>query len=104
MSLMKESRGQHQDALDGSAARCRKGSSRYAEEDCILLFIAISWYWPSGRSGRRNVVEDLVTRLVRYERGEEPRQPGALRGRIKIAPGFDELPADLARAFGMAAQ
>jgi prevent-host-death family protein len=45
-----------------------------------------------------------VARLVRYEHCEEPRQPGALRGRIKIAPDFDELPADIARAFGMADQ
>lgn len=43
-----------------------------------------------------------VARLVRYERSEEPRQPGALRGQIKIADDFDELPADLARAFGAA--
>jgi uncharacterized protein (DUF433 family) len=27
------------------------------------------------------------------------RQPGALAGRIHIAPGFDDLPADIAEAF-----
>ena len=43
-----------------------------------------------------------VARLVRYERSEAPRQPGALRGKIKIADDFDELPADLAQAFGVA--
>jgi len=29
------------------------------------------------------------------------RTPGALRGRIKIHEGFDELPPDIAAAFGM---
>jgi antitoxin (DNA-binding transcriptional repressor) of toxin-antitoxin stability system len=28
------------------------------------------------------------------------RTPGALRGRIRIGPDFDELPADIAEAFG----
>jgi len=30
-----------------------------------------------------------------------PRTPGALNGRIVIDPGFDELPPDIASAFGM---
>ena len=42
-----------------------------------------------------------VAKLVRYERSEEPRQPGALRGKIKIADDFDELPRDIAEAFGI---
>ncbi len=42
-----------------------------------------------------------VAKLVRYERVAEPRRPGALRGKIKIADDFDELPDDIARAFGM---
>jgi hypothetical protein len=29
------------------------------------------------------------------------RTPGALRGRIKIREGFDELPPDIASAFGI---
>lgn len=29
------------------------------------------------------------------------RKPGALRGKIIMAPDFDELPPDLARSFGM---
>ncbi len=37
-------------------------------------------------------------RLVRYEWSEEPRNPGALRGKIGIAADFDELPDDIARA------
>ena len=42
-----------------------------------------------------------VAKLVPYERSEKPRRPGALRGKIRIAEDFDELPRDLAEAFGM---
>ena len=42
-----------------------------------------------------------VAKLVRYERSQETRRPGALRGKIKIAEDFDELPVDIAEAFGM---
>ena len=42
-----------------------------------------------------------VAKLVRYEQSEKPRRPGALSGKIKIADDFDELPANIARAFGM---
>jgi prevent-host-death family protein len=42
-----------------------------------------------------------VARLVKYERPIGPRQPGALRGRIRIAEDFDELPEDLREAFGL---
>ncbi|MBC8176044.1 MAG: type II toxin-antitoxin system prevent-host-death family antitoxin [Desulfobacteraceae bacterium] len=42
-----------------------------------------------------------VAKLVRYEQSEEPRRPGALKGKIKIADDFDELPLDIADAFGM---
>ena len=42
-----------------------------------------------------------VAKLVRYERSEKPRRPGALRGKIKIADDFDKLPRDIAEAFGM---
>ena len=41
-----------------------------------------------------------IAKIVRYERSEEPRKPGALRGRIKIADDFDDLPEDIAEAFG----
>ena len=47
-----------------------------------------------GKAGRP------VARLIPFERSEERRRPGALRGRIKIAPDFDDLPEDIARAFG----
>lgn len=42
-----------------------------------------------------------VARLVRYERSRQPRQPGALKGKIHISDDFDELPKDIAEAFGM---
>jgi prevent-host-death family protein len=41
-----------------------------------------------------------VARLVPYDRSEAPRTPGALRGKIRIHDDFDELPDDLAEAFG----
>lgn len=42
-----------------------------------------------------------VAKLVRYHRSEEPRRPGALKGKIKISDDFDELPKDVAEAFGV---
>ncbi len=42
-----------------------------------------------------------VAKLVQYKRTEETRHPGALRGKIKIADNFDELPQDIAKAFGV---
>jgi len=45
-----------------------------------------------------------VVKLVLYERSEKPRSPGALRGKIEIADDFDELPNDIADAFGMVDQ
>ena len=41
-----------------------------------------------------------VAKLVRYERSDEPRKPGALQGKIVISKDFDELPEDIAEAFG----
>jgi prevent-host-death family protein len=48
-----------------------------------------------GKAGRP------VAKIVRYEKSDEPRTPGALRGKISIADDFDELPAEIAEAFGM---
>ena len=48
-----------------------------------------------GKSGKP------VAKLIRYDRREESRQPGALKGKIKIADNFDELPEDIAKAFGI---
>lgn len=42
-----------------------------------------------------------VAKLIRYENNRQPRKPGALKGKIKIADDFDSLPRDIARAFGM---
>ncbi|MFP4258156.1 MAG: type II toxin-antitoxin system Phd/YefM family antitoxin [Desulfovermiculus sp.] len=42
-----------------------------------------------------------VARIIKYEHNRQPRQPGALKGKIKIANDFDELPDDIAEAFGM---
>lgn len=42
-----------------------------------------------------------VAKLVPFERVSRPRRPGALKGKIVIAPDFDELPDDLAEAFGV---
>lgn len=42
-----------------------------------------------------------VAKLVMYQRSEKPRTPGALKGKIKIADDFDQLPEDIAEAFGM---
>lgn len=45
-----------------------------------------------------------VARLVAYHGPAEPRKPGAMAGKILIAPDFDELPDDMADAFGMREQ
>lgn len=42
-----------------------------------------------------------VARLIKFENHRSARQPGALKGKIKIADDFDELPDDIRMAFGM---
>ena len=42
-----------------------------------------------------------VARLVPWRASARQRKPGALAGRIWIAPDFDSLPDDIADAFGM---
>jgi antitoxin (DNA-binding transcriptional repressor) of toxin-antitoxin stability system len=42
-----------------------------------------------------------VAKLIRYTGVATKRVPGALKGRITIHDGFDELPADIAAAFGV---
>lgn len=42
-----------------------------------------------------------MVRLVKFESSRQTRRPGALEGKIKISKDFDELPDDLAKAFGM---
>jgi hypothetical protein len=39
--------------------------------------------------------------LVPYAGTAAARTPGALRGKIRTAADFDDLPADIADAFGM---
>ncbi|MDH4063116.1 MAG: type II toxin-antitoxin system prevent-host-death family antitoxin [Acidobacteriota bacterium] len=41
-----------------------------------------------------------VAVLRAYRKPERPREPGVLRGKIRIASDFDELPPDLAEALG----
>jgi prevent-host-death family protein len=42
-----------------------------------------------------------VAQLMPYRASKRPRQPGRLKGKIKIAEDFDELPRDIAEAMGM---
>jgi prevent-host-death family protein len=42
-----------------------------------------------------------VAKLVKYQSRATDRKPGALKGKIKIAADFDELPFDRAEAFGV---
>lgn len=42
-----------------------------------------------------------VARLVRYTGAVAPRVPGDLEGQIKMAEDFDQLPSDIAEAFGI---
>ena len=42
-----------------------------------------------------------MVRLVPVNRDDSPRRGGQWKGKVRIAPDFDELPADIARAFGM---
>ncbi len=42
-----------------------------------------------------------IAKIARYSGAAVPRHPGALKGKIKIAPDFDVLPDDLRSAFGM---
>lgn len=41
-----------------------------------------------------------VVRLVPHRGPIGPRTPGSMAGEIRIAPDFDELPADIAADFG----
>ena len=42
-----------------------------------------------------------VAKIVPYDGQAQPRVPGSMEGKIRIAPDFDELPEDMAEAFGM---
>ena len=56
------------------------------------------------RSGKEIIIGKAAkpaARLVPYIVNDELRRPGILRGKIKIADYFDELPDDIAKSFGM---
>ena len=40
-----------------------------------------------------------LVRLVPYQPQKKPRKPGRLKGRIKLAPDFDQTPAEIIDAF-----
>jgi hypothetical protein len=45
--------------------------------------------------------EGIVAKAEELHGPAAPRTPGSMRGEIWIAPDFDELPDDIAAAFGM---
>ncbi len=45
-----------------------------------------------------------VAKLVPYTKEEGPRMLGVWKGKVRIAEDFDELPEDIAEAFGMEAK
>lgn len=40
-----------------------------------------------------------IARLVPYKEAPPKREPGSMKGKIRMAPDFDELPADVLAAF-----
>lgn len=42
-----------------------------------------------------------VAKIIRYTGSDRPRTPGTLKGKIRLKPDFDELPSDIAEAFGL---
>ncbi len=42
-----------------------------------------------------------VARIVPYSRPEGEREGGQWQGRVQMAPDFDELPPEMAAAFGL---
>ncbi len=44
-----------------------------------------------------------VAKLVAYREDQSPRRGGQWRGKVSISASFDELPDDVALAFGMKA-
>jgi len=70
-------------------------SDAKAQLSALIAKVAIGKEVIIGKAGKP------VAKLVRYDRSEEVRQPGALRGKVKIADDFDELPDDIAVPFGI---
>jgi len=40
-----------------------------------------------------------MAKLVKYQKGNEPRRPGYWKGKVNISADFDQLPEPLAAAF-----
>jgi prevent-host-death family protein len=56
------------------------------------------------RNGEEVIIKKAgrpVAVLRPYAEAATERKPGALRGKIRVAPDFDELPPDIAESFGM---
>jgi len=54
-------------------------------------------------AGREVIVENHgrpVAKLVAYKPAPQPRKPGMYAGKIKIKPGFDEIPDGFEETFG----
>ena len=69
-----------------------------AQADLSLLIDAVS-------QGEEVLIFEAgvpVAKLVRYTGAATKRMPGALKGQITIHDGFDDLPPELAAAFGLA--
>ena len=58
-------------------------SDAKAQLSALIAKVAIGKEVIIGKAGKP------VAKLVRYDRSEEVRQPGALRGKVKIADDFD---------------
>lgn len=57
----------------------------------------------AGESVIINKAGKPVAVLLSYRDYRKERRPGAYKGRIRIEKDFDELPADIAAAFGLEA-
>ncbi len=42
-----------------------------------------------------------VAKIIAYTEPKKPRVPGSMKGKIWISPDFDELPPEIAEAFGV---
>jgi len=42
-----------------------------------------------------------VAVLKAFQGHDRPRKPGSMKGKIRVAPDFDDLPADIGDAFGV---
>jgi prevent-host-death family protein len=40
-----------------------------------------------------------IVRVIRYQQSDEPRRPGAWKGKVRMSDDFDELPPEVTEAF-----